>query len=83
MSFYSLGLTLLGQEFKGKVLASANACFIFFLSLGEILGPPVIGKAMDLFGNAAFGWSMALVGFIYLIIFIGSNASIRINNQGS
>ena len=29
MSFYSLGLTLLGQEFKGKVLASANACFIF------------------------------------------------------
>ena len=79
MSFYSLGLTLLGQEFKGKVLASANACFIFFLSLGEILGPPVIGKAMDLFGNNAFGWSMALVGFIYLIIFISSNTSIKIN----
>ena len=79
MSFYSLGLTLLGQEFKGKVLASANACFIFFLSLGEILGPPVIGKAMDLFGNNAFGWSMALVGFIYLIIFISSNTSIKVN----
>jgi len=75
MSFYSLGLTLLGQEFKGKVLASANASFIFFLSLGEILGPPVIGAAMDLFGNNAFGWFMALIGLIYLIIFIGSNAS--------
>ena len=75
MSFYSLGLTLLGQEFKGKVLASANASFIFFLSLGEILGPPVVGAAMDLFGNNAFGWFMALMGLIYLIIFIGSNAS--------
>ena len=83
MSFYSLGLTLLGQEFKGKVLASANACFIFFLSLGEILGPPVIGKAMDLFGNSAFGWSMSIVGFIYLIIFVGSNAiSKSTNNLG-
>ncbi len=75
MSFYSLGLTLLGQEFKGKVLASANASFIFFLSLGEILGPPVVGAAMDLFGNNAFGWFMALIGLIYLIIFVGSNAS--------
>ena len=75
MSFYSLGLTLLGQEFKGNVLASANASFIFFLSLGEILGPPVVGAAMDLFGNNAFGWFMALIGLIYLIIFIGSNAS--------
>ena len=75
MSFYSLGLTLLGQEFKGKVLASANASFIFFLSLGEILGPPVVGAAMELFGNNAFGWFMALIGLIYLIIFIGSNAS--------
>tara|TARA_Y100000588_G_scaffold187835_1_gene201926 strand:+ start:203 stop:1366 length:1164 start_codon:yes stop_codon:yes gene_type:complete len=75
MSFYTLGLTLLGQEYKGKVLASANASFIFFLSLGEILGPPVIGAAMDLFGNNAFGWFMAIIGLIYLIIFIGSNAS--------
>jgi len=75
MSFYTLGLTLLGQEYKGKVLASANASFIFFLSLGEILGPPVVGAAMDLFGNNAFGWFMAIIGLIYLIIFIGSNAS--------
>ena len=29
MSFYSLGLTMLGQKFKGSLLASANASFIF------------------------------------------------------
>ncbi len=72
MSFYSLGLTMLGQKFKGSLLASANASFIFFLCLGEIIGPPVIGTAMDLFGTYAFGWSMALFTLVYLLIFISA-----------
>ena len=81
MSFYSLGLTILGQKFKGSLLASANASFIFFLCLGEIIGPPVIGTAMDLFGTFAFGWSMALFTLIYLVIFIsaGSRAEMQSN----
>ena len=74
MSFYSLGLTILGQKFKGSLLASANASFIFFLCLGEIIGPPVIGTAMDLFGTYAFGWSMALFTLIYLVIFISAGS---------
>ena len=74
MSFYSLGLTMLGQQFKGSLLASANASFIFFLCLGEIIGPPVIGTAMDLFGTFAFGWSMALFTLIYLVIFISAGS---------
>ena len=74
MSFYSLGLTILGQKFKGSLLASANASFIFFLCLGEIIGPPVIGTAMDLFGTFAFGWSMALFTLIYLVIFISTGS---------
>ena len=74
MSFYSLGLTMLGQKFKGSLLASANASFIFFLCLGEIIGPPVIGTAMDLFGTYAFGWSMALFTLVYLVIFISAGS---------
>ena len=74
MSFYSLGLTILGQKFKGSLLASANASFILFLCLGEIIGPPVIGTAMDLFGTFAFGWSMALFTLIYLVIFISTGS---------
>jgi len=74
MSFYSLGLTILGQKFKGSLLASANASFIFFLCLGEIIGPPVIGTAMDLFGTFAFGWSMALFTLVYLVIFISAGS---------
>ena len=33
MSLYSLGLTMLGHQFKGQALTSANASFIFFLCL--------------------------------------------------
>ena len=77
MSFYSLGLTMLGQQFKGSLLASANASFIFFLCLGEIIGPPVIGTAMDIFGTFAFGWSMALISLVYLLIFISAGRRIE------
>jgi len=77
MSFYSLGLTILGEQFKGSLLASANASFIFFLCLGEIIGPPVIGTAMDIFGTFAFGWSMALISLVYLLIFISAGRRIE------
>ena len=82
MSFYSLGLTMLGQQFKGSLLASANASFIFFLCLGEIFGPPVIGASMDFFGNEndyAFGWTMALISIIYLLVFISLGRKARPN----
>jgi len=82
MSFYSLGLTMLGQQFKGSLLASANASFIFFLCLGEIFGPPVIGASMDFFGNEnkyAFGWTMALFSIIYLLFFISLGRKARPN----
>jgi hypothetical protein len=81
MSFYSLGLTMLGQKFKGSLLASANASFIFFLCLGEIIGPPVIGTAMDLFGTFAFGWSMALFTLIYLVIFISAGSRTKMQSN--
>ena len=80
MSFYSLGLTMLGQKFKGSLLASANASFIFFLCLGEIIGPPVIGTVMDIFGTYAFGWSMALISVIYLVIFISAGSKTEIQS---
>ena len=74
MSFYTLGLTMLGYQFKGQALTSANASFIFFLCLGEIFGPPVIGTSMDIFGIYSFGWISAGVCSIYLLIFISSGS---------
>lgn len=74
MSLYSLGLTMLGHQFKGQALTSANASFIFFLCLGEIFGPPIIGTSMDIFGTYSFGWVSAGVCLIYLLIFISSGS---------
>jgi len=69
MGFYVLGLTMLGEQYKGQVFVSANASFIFFLSIGEILGPPIIGRAMDIFGNSAFGWAMGIISLLFLSVF--------------
>ena len=69
MGFYVLGLTMLGEQYKGQVLVSANASFIFFLSIGEILGPPIIGRAMDIFGYSAFGWAMGIISLLFLSVF--------------
>ena len=76
MGFYVLGLTMLGEQFKGQILVSANASFIFFLSIGEIIGPPVIGRAMDLFGNAAVGWAMGVIRLLFLSVFYFTRALI-------
>jgi len=47
LGVYSLGLTLLGQRFKGPELATANAGFVIAYSLGMLLGPAAEGVALD------------------------------------
>jgi len=44
---YPIGLAHLGSRFSGVDLASANAAFIMFYSLGMLTGPPFLGAAMD------------------------------------
>ena len=83
MGFYVLGLTMLGEQYKGQVLVSANASFIFFLSIGEILGPPIIGRAMDIFGNSAFGWAMGLISLLFLSVFYFTRSLINRKQSGS
>ena len=82
MGFYVLGLTMLGEQYKGQVLVSANASFIFFLSIGEILGPPIFGRAMDIFGNSAFGWAMGLISLLFLSVFYFTRSLINHKQSG-
>jgi MFS family permease len=48
LSYYSIGLALLGQRFALEDLAVANAAFILCYELGTLTGPAVAGAAMDL-----------------------------------
>ncbi|MEI9887985.1 MAG: MFS transporter [Rhizomicrobium sp.] len=47
MGIYTIGLTLVGQRFKGAELASANAAYVMLYAGGLVAGPVVGGVALD------------------------------------
>ncbi|WP_454916739.1 MFS transporter [Xanthobacter sediminis] len=58
-SLYTVGLAHLGARFHGANLASANAAFVMFYSLGLIAGPPLAGQGMDLYNPYGFAYVIA------------------------
>jgi len=49
---YTLTLIELGRNFEGDMLLAGNAAFTVGWGLGGVLGPPMGGAAMQLFGHA-------------------------------
>jgi MFS family permease len=47
MGIYTIGLTLIGQRFKGDQLVGANAASVILYSLGLLAGPAAEGVALD------------------------------------
>ena len=68
IALYTIGLTLIGQEFQGAMLAPASAAFAFFYAFGSILGPGAAGFTMDIAGNNGLGWFIASVCLGYAIL---------------
>lgn len=56
-SLYALGLAYLSARCRGGELASGNAAYILFYSMGMLIGPPAIGLGLDV---AAAGFFVAL-----------------------
>lgn len=54
ISFYTLGLAMLGQEVSPSQLATGNAAFIFIYTTGGIIGPATTGAAMSMGPTAGF-----------------------------
>ena len=63
---YALGVTLIGQRFKGAELAAASTAFTVCWGVGTIIGPLAAGIGMDLFGAA----SLAVVCAAFLAIYL-------------
>ena len=60
---YTIGLALLGSNWRGADLAHANATFVMLYSAGLVIGPPIVGKAMDFARpNGLFG----AIGVLFL-----------------
>lgn len=68
IGLYTIGLTLVGQVFKGAALAPASAAFAFAYALGSILGPGTAGFSMDVLGNNGLGWFIASICAAYAIL---------------
>ncbi|MFK8252639.1 MFS transporter [Ancylobacter terrae] len=62
---YTLGVILIGQDYRGSRLATVSTGFAMAYSAGSILGSTPIGAAIDLFGPQALPLSIA-AGFLVL-----------------
>jgi predicted MFS family arabinose efflux permease len=63
---YTLTLIELGRNFEGDLLLAGNAAFTVGWGLGGVLGPPLGGAAMQLFGRAG-------LPAVLVVIFAGLN----------
>ena len=68
-AIYTVGLAHLGSRFSGGEIAVANAAFVMLYSAGMIVGPPIVGAAMDGLGTAGFplGLGGLLAGYALLV----------------
>jgi len=67
-ALYTVGLVRLGEQFKGKQLAVANAGFIVAYGIGSLVVPPIAGKMIDVYSPAGFMWTMAGLGLTGLVV---------------
>lgn len=65
---YTIGLAQLGTKLKGSDLAAANSAFIFCYGIGMLIGPSIIGQAMETHPLTGFSFAMALFFGLYVIL---------------
>jgi MFS family permease len=66
---YTLGVILMGQDFRGQTLAYVSTGFAMAYAAGSIVGSTPVGFLIDLFGPEALPISIA-VGFLGLTAFL-------------
>jgi len=66
MGVYTVGLTLVGERFKGAELAGANAAYVMLYALGLLAAPPVEGVALDAWNPTGLMAALAGISLIYV-----------------
>lgn len=67
-AIYTIGLTILGDNFKGPDLVAGSAAFAAMWGIGGLLGPPIAGAATDAFGIEAIPLTVCA---IYVLLLAG------------
>ena len=74
MGIYTIGLTLVGQRFKGTELASANAAYVMLYAMGLLAGPMVEGAALDAWNPTGLMAALAAIGAVYAVYLMAARA---------
>ncbi|MDX1710404.1 MAG: MFS transporter [Rhodovibrionaceae bacterium] len=64
---YPVTLALLGERFAGASLLAGNAAFSMMWGLGGLVGPPVAGGAMEIFGPPGLPLVLAAIWGAFLL----------------
>lgn len=63
---YALGVILIGERFRGSMLAAASAGFTACWAAGTVIGPFLVGAGMDRFGAE----KMVLIIFCFFTVYL-------------
>jgi MFS family permease len=63
---YTLGVVLVGERYKGALLAAATTLFTACWGAGTVMGPLLVGIGMDRFGATHMATIILLIFAIYL-----------------
>jgi len=74
---FTVGITLLGQRFRGVELVSANAVFSVLFGAGGLLGPFLAGTAMSAIGPAGFPLSLLVAVALYALFALYRQFTVR------
>lgn len=70
VAFYTLALALMGSRFRGSLLAKATAALVITYCVGSVIGPLVIGGAMDWLGPSGFIAGMAATSLLLTVVVV-------------
>jgi MFS family permease len=63
---YALGVILIGEQFKGAMLAAASTTFTACWAAGTVIGPFLVGAGMDHFGDK----NMLIIIFVFFAVYL-------------
>jgi MFS family permease len=74
---YTVGLAHLAQRFTGADLAAANSAFLFSYSGGVLIGPALLGFAIEAYDPHGFALALAGVFLSYVVLVTARIAWVR------
>jgi MFS family permease len=67
---YVIALAVIGAAFKGKDVVAASAAIAATWGIGGVVGPPLVGRLIDIFGTTALPFALVAIYVVLLVLLI-------------